>query len=77
MESTIAEVPFLVTKIHAIEDYFIDNKTMVVINKNDPEDIANKLYDLVINKEKYNTITQNQRLIKKDFSVSNFLNKIL
>ena len=77
VESTIAEVPFLVTKIHAIEDYFINNKTMVLINKNDPKDIADKLYTLIENKEKYYKIMQNQKMIKQDFSVSNFLNKIL
>lgn len=77
VESTIAEVPFLVTKIHGIEDYFINNKTMVQINKNDPHDIAEKLYDLIISKEKYNNIIQNQKLTKDNFSVSKFLNKIL
>ena len=50
---------------------------MVQINKNDPHDIAEKLHDLIINKEKYNNIIQNQKLIKDNFSVSKFLNKIL
>jgi len=77
VESTIAEVPFLVTRIHGIEDYFTEDQSMTLINKQDPGNIAEKLQELIFNTEKYNKITSNQKLIKQQFSVSNYVNKIL
>lgn len=77
VESTIAEVPFLVTKIDGLDDYFIDNESMLVIDKKSPSHIAKQLENLINDQEKYYKICNNQRYTKQIFSVSNFVNKIL